>query len=231
MKSSGSSVLILGAWLFFAGGYVVVGLLLPPGSAQTALSYFLACLIPLFANAAFLWNAASPYRRRNGFWMLLALGCTLWLAGMLLVTYSRLVAHGASFSPFYVDLLFFLHTVPFMAALVGIYSPLFALLIYGLAKQRGLVARILSTPALVFLGEISFALYLVHLTVWSMMQGFNLEHPYIKQDSALNFLVCLSLSLAIATIFYKFIEVPYRKTLRKRWKTAPKVPVPDLCES
>jgi signal transduction histidine kinase len=117
MKSSGSSVLILGAWLFFAGGYVVVGLLLPPGSAQTALSYFLACLIPLFANAAFLWNAASPYRRRNGFWMLLALGCTLWLAGMLLVTYSRLVAHGASFSPFYVDLLFFLHTVPFMAAL------------------------------------------------------------------------------------------------------------------
>jgi peptidoglycan/LPS O-acetylase OafA/YrhL len=94
-----------------------------------------------------------------------------------------------------------------------------------------LVARILSTPAFVFLGEISFALYLVHLTVWSMMGGFNLEHSYIKQDSALNFLVCVILSLAIATILYKFIEVPYRKTLRKHWKTAPSVPVPDLCEN
>jgi signal transduction histidine kinase len=117
MKSSQSSALIWGAWLFFAGGYVVVGLLLPPGLTQTALSYFLACLIPLFANTTLLWNAASPYRRRNGFWMLLALGCTLWLAGMLVITYERLVIQQASRSPFYVDLLFFLHTVPFMAAL------------------------------------------------------------------------------------------------------------------
>src|ERR1700685_1859266 len=117
MKSSRSSALILGAWLFFAGGYMVVGLLLPRVSAQTALSYLLACLIPLFANTTLLWNAASPYRRRNGFWMLLALGCTLWLAGMLVITYERLVIQQASRSPFYVDLLFFLHTVPFMAAL------------------------------------------------------------------------------------------------------------------
>src|SRR5580704_18007085 len=104
MKSSGSSVLILGAWLFFAGGYVVVGLLLPSGTTQTALSYFLACLIPLFANSTLLWNAASPYRRRNGFWMLLALGCTLWLAGMLVITYTRLVIQQTSYSPFYVGL-------------------------------------------------------------------------------------------------------------------------------
>jgi peptidoglycan/LPS O-acetylase OafA/YrhL len=108
---------------------------------------------------------------------------------------------------------------PFMAALMGVYSPLFALLIYGLAKQQGRAAQILSTKTFVFLGEISFALYLIHLTVWQNMEGFNLEHPYIKQDSALNFLICVILSLALATFFYKVIEVPYRKTLRKRWKT------------
>jgi signal transduction histidine kinase len=117
MKSSRSSVLILGAWLFFAGGYVVIGLLFPRGSTQTALSYLLACLIPLFANSALLWNAASPYRRRNAFWMLLALGCTLWLAGILVRTYAQLVVHQDAYVPFYLDLLFFLHTVPFMAAL------------------------------------------------------------------------------------------------------------------
>ena len=117
MKSSRSSALILGAWLFFAGGYMVVGLLLPRGSTQTALSYLLACLIPLFANTTLLWNAASPYRRRNAFWMLLALGCTLWLAGILVRTYAQLVVHQDENVPFYLDLLFFLHTVPFMAAL------------------------------------------------------------------------------------------------------------------
>jgi signal transduction histidine kinase len=117
MKSSRSSALIWGAWLFFVGGYVVVGLLLPDGATQTALSYLLACLIPLFANTTLLWNAASPYRRRNAFWMLLTFGCTLWLAGMLLRTYAQLVAHQTAYIPFYIDLFFFLHTVPFMAAL------------------------------------------------------------------------------------------------------------------
>lgn len=34
-----------------------------------------------------------------------------------MITYLRLVLRGISYSPFYVDLLFFLHTVPFMAAL------------------------------------------------------------------------------------------------------------------
>ena len=117
--------------------------------------------------------------------------------------------------------------IPFMAVLVGIYSPLFALLIYGLAKQQGLAAKILSTRTFVFLGEISFALYLTHLTVWQNMEGFNMEHNYIKQGSALNFLICVVLSLAIATLLYKFIEVPYRKTLRAKWKPAQRVPLPE----
>ena len=49
--------------------------------------------------------------------MLLALGCTLWLAGILVLSYGQLVAARTGSIPFYIDLLFFLHTVPFMAAL------------------------------------------------------------------------------------------------------------------
>jgi len=124
-------------------------------------------------------------------------------------------------------LLIFKGRMPFMAALVGIYSPLFAMLIYGLAKQRGLVARVLSTRAFVFLGEISFALYLTHLVVWWNMEGFNLEHTYLKQDSMANFLVCVTISLALATLLYKGIEVPYRRTLRKKWQPS-KVAIPVL---
>ncbi len=117
MKFPRSSALILGAWIFFVGGYAAGSLLLPHGTALTTWSDLLECLVPLFANTCLLWNAASPYRRRNAFWMLLALGCTLWLAGVLIWTYEELGLHRNVHSPFPGDLLFFLHTVPLMAAL------------------------------------------------------------------------------------------------------------------
>jgi signal transduction histidine kinase len=116
MKFSRSAILILGAWLFFLGGYAAAALLLPHGIARSTICDLLECLVPLFANTCLLWNAASPYRRRNAFWMLLALGCALWLAGELVVTYEELQLHRQVQSPFPGDILFFLHVVPWMAA-------------------------------------------------------------------------------------------------------------------
>lgn len=117
MKLSRSSALIVGAWSIFVGGYAAGALLLPRGSARATWSDLIECTVPLFANTCLLWNAASPYRRRNTFWMLLALGCTLWLSGDLIWTYEELGLQRAVHSPFPVDLLFFLHTVPFIGAL------------------------------------------------------------------------------------------------------------------
>jgi len=117
MKLSRSSILILGAWVFFVGGYTAGALLLPRGPALTTFSDLFECLVPLFANTCLLWNAASPYRRRNAFWMLLAMGSSLWLAGQLVWTYMEIGLHRSTHSPFPGDLLFFLHTVPLMAAL------------------------------------------------------------------------------------------------------------------
>jgi signal transduction histidine kinase len=116
MKFSRSAILIVGAWVFFLGGYAAAALMLPHGPARSTVCDLLECLVPLFANTCLLWNAASPYRRRNAFWMLLALGCALWLAGELVVTYEELQLHRQVESPFPGDILFFLHVVPWMAA-------------------------------------------------------------------------------------------------------------------
>jgi len=116
MKFSRSVVLMLGAWVFFLGGYAAAALWLPPGMTRNTICDVLECLVPLFANTCLLWNSASPYRRRNAFWMLLALGCALWLGGHLIVTYEELGLHRVVQSPFPGDILFFLHTVPWMAA-------------------------------------------------------------------------------------------------------------------
>src|SRR5580658_1806109 len=117
MKVSRLALLITCAWVFFVGGYVAIMLLASRDSTVAGLSYFLACVVPLFANTCLLWNAASPYRRQNGFWMLLALGCTFWLAGILVLVYTQFSLHLETQVPFIADLLFFLHTVPFIASL------------------------------------------------------------------------------------------------------------------
>jgi signal transduction histidine kinase len=116
MKLSRPFVLIACAWVFFIGGYAAAALLLPRGTMQTTLAMLFDCLALLFANTCLLWNSASPYRRRNAFWMLLALGCTIRLAGQ----FAR-ISHESATSlpgnyPAWVDLLIFIHIVPFMAA-------------------------------------------------------------------------------------------------------------------
>ncbi len=75
------------------------------------------CIVPLFASAGLLMNATSPHWRRNVFWMLLALGCTLWLAGQLLWTYYEVHLGQQTPTPFIGDVIFFLHTVPLIGAL------------------------------------------------------------------------------------------------------------------
>ncbi len=117
MKLSRSSVLILCAWTVFVGGYTAASLLLRHGQALSTISDLTEAFVALFANTCLLANAASPYRRRNAFWMLMGLGCTLWLGGQLVWIYQDLVLHRNVHSPFPGDLLFFLHTIPFMAAL------------------------------------------------------------------------------------------------------------------
>jgi peptidoglycan/LPS O-acetylase OafA/YrhL len=71
--------------------------------------------------------------------------------------------------------------------------------------------------------------------VWNV-DGYNLENHLMKQGSALNFFVCTALSLAISILLYKYIEIPYRKTLRLKWSRPERAislspPLPSAVES
>jgi len=98
--------------------YVAGALLIPRNSeAGKIFGNGFQCLLPLFANAGLLANASSANWRRNTFWMLLALGWTMWLVGELLWTYYELGLHQGVPNPFVGDVIFFLHTVPMIGAL------------------------------------------------------------------------------------------------------------------
>src|SRR5260370_12248141 len=117
MRASRTTCSLATAWLLLLGGYAAVAVWMPAGAGRTAFGDIFQCVLPLFVNGALLINAITPNWRKNAFWMLLALGCSLLLAGQFIWTYIEGYQHAAVLVPFIGDIVFFLHTVPLIAAL------------------------------------------------------------------------------------------------------------------
>ncbi|MGH9775526.1 MAG: sensor histidine kinase [Candidatus Acidiferrales bacterium] len=109
--------LIAAAWILIFGSYAVAAIFLPSGVKLTAIGDVGQCLAAAFAGAACLSNAFSGSRRSRTFWTLLALGCTLWLAGQMLWTYFEVVLRHSVPNPFLGDVLLFMRPVPMIGAL------------------------------------------------------------------------------------------------------------------
>jgi signal transduction histidine kinase len=75
------------------------------------------CFVPLLANAGLLINAGTPHWRRNLFWMLLALSCTMWMVGQFQWTYYEVYLHKEVPGLFAGDIIFYLRGIPLIAAL------------------------------------------------------------------------------------------------------------------
>lgn len=87
----------------------------------------------------------------------------------------------------------------------GLVAIVFALLIFTLAHQKGLLAKILSAPLLVQLGEISFAIYLLHFPLIKMF------YVYIPQERSLtDFGLYLTILSCWSYLSYKLWERPWR---------------------
>ncbi|MGD0472533.1 MAG: acyltransferase [Candidatus Velthaea sp.] len=86
-------------------------------------------------------------------------------------------------------------SLPFSAALIAVF-----------ARQGGTISRLLSAPAFVRLGEISFAFYLVHLLVIDALATTPL--PYLAAIPA-----ALVISLALSSVLYHGVEEPLRRLI------------------
>ncbi|HUI73767.1 MAG TPA: HAMP domain-containing sensor histidine kinase [Candidatus Acidoferrum sp.] len=107
---------ITAIWVFVLGSYALAALFLH-GQARISFGDIAQCLVPLLANAGLLLNAGTPHWRRNVFWMLLAMGCTLWMIGQFQWTYYEVYLHKPLPDLYPGDVIFFLRGIPMMAAL------------------------------------------------------------------------------------------------------------------
>jgi hypothetical protein len=118
MSSSKTIIRMAGIWLSFLIVYAGVSLFLHRGNpALTTFGDLAQCIVPLLANAGLLLNAGTPHWRRNLFWMLIAMGCTLWMIGQFDWTYYELYLHKRMPDADPIDIVFFLRGIPMMAAL------------------------------------------------------------------------------------------------------------------
>src|SRR5712675_3163097 len=118
MSSSRIIGILVGLWLGIVGVYALVSV--AQGGHPQAVSTFgniVQCLVPLLANAGLLLNAGTTHWRRNMFWMLAALSCTLWMIGQFQWTYYEVYLHRPLPDMWPGDIIFFLCGIPLMAAL------------------------------------------------------------------------------------------------------------------
>jgi len=108
---------LMAAWAIFLGAYAGVSFYLKPGASLSAFGDIVQCFVPLIANAGLLINAGTPHWRRNIFWMLLALSCSMWMMGQFEWTYYEVYLHREVPDPFGGDIIFFLRGIPMIAAL------------------------------------------------------------------------------------------------------------------
>jgi signal transduction histidine kinase len=118
MSSSRRIAWMIGIWLFILIIYSAVSLWLRRDSPSlSTFGNLVQCVVPLLANAGLLLNAGTPHWRRNLFWMLVALSCTLWMIGQFQWTYYEVYLHKPLPDLNGGDILFFLRGIPMMAAL------------------------------------------------------------------------------------------------------------------
>ncbi|WIG59624.1 MAG: Acyltransferase [Ktedonobacterales bacterium] len=221
-----------GLWVLFIGSWLLFGLdmyLLVFAGGQTGLaeqSWWSSVVRynPLVSLPEFLAGMAlgllfvkrsastvSRARRMSGLaFDAVVIGVALCLAALLLALYKLglMTMDYDSMAPFAL--------------------PLLAALMYVLAFKRGITARVLSIPVVVWLGEISYGIYILHVPLWELLSGFAEKTFNFAPDNVIIVPVYGLLLLAVAGLSFRYIERPARRAIRARWGQPKRVLAPSV---
>jgi peptidoglycan/LPS O-acetylase OafA/YrhL len=102
--------------------------------------------------------------------------------------------------------------VPYVIIHDGLLMPLFACIVLGLAGENPL-ARVLGVRPLVFIGEASYCLYLLHFTFWNLIHNSHILNKLhlSRFDPWISYLTLILLAI----VALHLIEKPAQRQLRK----------------
>ncbi|MFO1281637.1 MAG: acyltransferase [Burkholderiales bacterium] len=101
----------------------------------------------------------------------------------------------------------------------GLFAPLFALLLVALAIDHSVVSWLFALRPLVVLGEISYAIYILHTPVaWSVRTA--LGDDFALAHSLRLFVLYFAALIGVSYASYRWLETPIRQWVRRRLGSA-----------
>jgi peptidoglycan/LPS O-acetylase OafA/YrhL len=153
---------------------------------------------------------------------LLQVSCEFFAGSMLFNLYLRrgsITLACQRYLSFIVLIIFVLFTInghngrDLSSAIILFFPPL----ILGLTSEESWVSQLLATPVALWLGKVSYALYMSHALTLKLLRVVLPKDHYANSPLFLRLLVLctqISLILVVAAAFYYIVEVPARNYLR-----------------
>lgn len=96
----------------------------------------------------------------------------------------------------------------------GLMAVFFVPVIYLISCNNGLITKVFALKPLEFLGEISYAIYIIHIPVLYIVRSVLWDYFQISESNTL-FWIYMPVLMIVSAGFYQFIEKPMRDYLRK----------------
>ncbi len=105
------------------------------------------------------------------------------------------------------------HRIAFPTVHHGLLLPAYSCIILGFALDGGLLARFLSLPALVFLGNASYSVYILHVPIFAWLT-IAWKRLSSQPEAPVPVWLYLAVVLLISCLNYAFMEEPLHKRLK-----------------
>lgn len=96
----------------------------------------------------------------------------------------------------------------------GSMAPVYLSLLFFLSLGSGSWVKLLSHPVIIYLGEISFAIYIIQVPVYILFRDYIVSHFHFTMTQG--FYVYLAIVLATAILCYEFIEKKARNYIKNK---------------
>jgi peptidoglycan/LPS O-acetylase OafA/YrhL len=98
----------------------------------------------------------------------------------------------------------------------GLLLPLHSLIILGFALGGGVCSRLLSTSPVVFLGNASYAMYIVHVPLLFWMNKITKRLFGLKPSGLVWMLCYLVVVVCVSSVLFKVLEQPANRILKMK---------------